>query len=83
MSGKHLKVALASTVVVLIMVPLRSDWSPAMHQWNKAAADVGFLLIAAALAAGPLTRLWKGFDKLTPWARALGIWGGYGPSLTL
>ncbi len=81
--GKHLKVAAVSTAVVLVMVPIRSDWSPAMHPWNKAAADVGFLLIAAALAVGPLERLSKRFKKLAswakalaPWARALGIWGG-------
>ena len=72
---RHIVTAAVTAVVVVVMVPLRSDWSPEMHRWNKAAADVGLLLIIAALAIGPAARLSKGLERLIPWARPLGIWG--------
>lgn len=51
----------------------RSEWV-AMHAWNRAFADVSFLLLFLTLLIGPLSKINHYFHRYIPWRRELGIW---------
>jgi sulfoxide reductase heme-binding subunit YedZ len=71
--GRHVTVALASGLGVLVFEASRSQWAP-MHAWNRAFGDMSFLLLAITMALGPLARLWTPVGRLQSWRRETGIW---------
>jgi len=71
---RHLRSLVLATVLVLIFGWLRPDWSP-MHRWNRAFGDASLVLLAMAMAIGPLARLWRPGTVLLQWRREIGIWG--------
>lgn len=70
---RHVTVALASGLGVLVFAASRSQWAP-MHAWNRAFGDMSFLLLAITMALGPLARLWAPVGRLLSWRRETGIW---------
>jgi sulfoxide reductase heme-binding subunit YedZ len=71
--ARHLVVIAAAALMLWLFAELRGQWSP-MHKWNRAFADVSVVLVAVAMAIGPLARLWRPASAATPWRRELGIW---------
>ncbi len=63
-----------ATFIVLDLLLSRPEWSE-MHRWNRAFGDAGVVLIAFAMALGPLARLWSAARRLLPWRREFGVWG--------
>ncbi|WP_245744695.1 ferric reductase-like transmembrane domain-containing protein [Aliiroseovarius sediminilitoris] len=51
----------------------RAEWS-AMHRWNRAVGDMSIVLVALAMAIGPVSRLWRGSVRFLPYRRELGIY---------
>lgn len=49
------------------------EWVADMRLW-RAVGDASFVLLALALAAGPLAVLWPAARRLVAWRRAFGIW---------
>lgn len=72
--ARHFWVVVLAAVSVLALAGSRAEWSP-MHQWNRAFGDASLLLVALAMAIGPLARLWPGARRFLPWRRELGVWG--------
>ncbi len=72
--SRHLAVILLAVAGTWGFLELRAQWSD-MHRWNRALADVSLLMIAAAMAIGPLARLSSKLRPLLPWRRELGIYG--------
>lgn len=72
--SRHLAVILLAVAGTWGFLELRAQWSD-MHRWNRALADVSLLMIAAAMAIGPLARLSSKLRALLPWRRELGIYG--------
>jgi sulfoxide reductase heme-binding subunit YedZ len=71
---RHVWVVVLAIVAVLALAESRAEWS-AMHRWNRAVGDASVLLLALAMAAGPLTRLRPRARRFLPWRRELGVWG--------
>jgi len=71
---RHLGALVLSALVVYGFAMLRPEWSP-MHRWNRAFGDASLVLIAAVMAMGPLSRLWRVFAATLAWRRELGVWG--------
>lgn len=71
--GRHLLVMAVAAAGMGAALWWREEWAP-MHRWNRAAADTSFLLLAAAMALGPLARLWPKFAVLMAFRRELGIY---------
>lgn len=71
---RHLGVLVLAALVVYLFLLARSQWSP-MHQWNRAFGDASLILVAFAMAIGPVARFLRSARPLLPWRRELGIWG--------
>lgn len=71
---RHLLVLVMAGVGTYVFLESRANWS-AMHQWNRAVGDTGFVLIALSMAIGPLARLNPAMRRMIPWRRELGIYG--------
>lgn len=74
-AARHALLGLGSLLAAYLFRIARLQWHP-MHAWNRAFADVAFLLLVLSLAAGPLARLWPATRALLTWRRELGIWSG-------
>lgn len=72
--ARNFWVVVLSAVSVLALAESRTEWSP-MHLWNRAFGDASLLLVALAMAVGPLARLWSRARRFLPWRRELGVWG--------
>lgn len=72
--ARHLWVVVLAVAGVLAFAESRAEWSP-MHRWNRAVGDMSLVLVALAMAAGPMARLWAWARPLLPWRRELGVWG--------
>ncbi|MDW3178650.1 MAG: ferric reductase-like transmembrane domain-containing protein [Acidimicrobiia bacterium] len=70
---RHVVVAASSASLVGIFWATRSNWESEMRLW-KAVGDASFMLLLAALAAGPIARLMPSARGLLRWRRQLGIW---------
>jgi sulfoxide reductase heme-binding subunit YedZ len=71
---RHLVVLCIAAIGIFIFLESRAEWSP-MHRWNRAVGDVSLVLIALAMAIGPVSRLVARFRTAIPWRRELGIYG--------
>ncbi|MFT5506806.1 MAG: sulfoxide reductase heme-binding subunit YedZ [Gammaproteobacteria bacterium] len=71
---RHLCVVVISIIGVYAFLESRSEWS-AMHRWNRAVGDMSLLMVALAMAVGPLSRLSARCRGLVLWRRELGIYG--------
>ena len=71
---RHLGVIAVSAIATYLFMESRAEWI-AMHRWNRALADTSLVLVALALAAGPMARLWPATVRLLPWRREAGIYG--------
>jgi sulfoxide reductase heme-binding subunit YedZ len=72
--ARHLLVIAFGALAVYLFWESRPDWSP-MHRWNRSFGDASLVLIAVAMAIGPLARFWSAMRRAVPWRRELGIWG--------
>ncbi len=70
---RHVTVILVAAAGSWFFLDSRVEWS-AMHRWNRAFGDMAIVLIAAAMAIGPLSRLWSGLNGFVPWRRECGIY---------
>ena len=70
---RHLGGIILAALVVYLFSEARSEWSP-MHKWNRAFGNASLVLVALAMAIGPLSRLWARATPLLPWRREFGIW---------
>lgn len=70
---QHVGVALLAMFLTYVFWRSRMQWNPEMRFW-RAIGDTAFLLLAIALAIGPLTVLWRQAAPLVKWRRAFGIW---------
>lgn len=70
---RHLGGIVAAALIMYLFAEVRSEWSP-MHKWNRAFGDASLVLVALAMAIGPLARLWARVTPLLPWRREFGIW---------
>jgi methionine sulfoxide reductase heme-binding subunit len=61
-------------MLLSVFAYLHTQWSP-MHRWNRSFGDVSLVLVALAMAIGPLARLWRPAARAIPYRRELGIWG--------
>ena len=71
--ARHLVVILLAVAGTALFLYSRAQWSE-MHRWNRAIGDVSLVLVAMAMMIGPLSRLWRGFSRLLPYRRELGIY---------
>ncbi len=71
---RHLGVLALGAALIWLFAGLRAEWSP-MHRWNRAIGDASLILVAASMALGPLSRLWRRATRWLAWRRELGIWG--------
>lgn len=70
---RHVTIIGFSALGVWLLLESRIEWSP-MHRWNRAIGDMSLLLIAAAMAVGPLSRLSRSVAMILPYRRELGIY---------
>lgn len=70
---RHLVVASISAGLVGVFWSTRPNWVPEMRLW-KAVGDAAFVLLVAALAVGPISRLAPSARGLLRWRRQIGIW---------
>lgn len=71
--ARHVVVALVALNLVWLFWASRPEWDPEMRFW-RAVGDASFVLLAGALAIGPLVRLWPRLRTVVLWRRAVGIW---------
>ena len=64
---------MVSTALVGFFWSTRSQWVSDMRLW-KAVGDAAYVLLLAALAVGPLSKLQPAFRPLLRWRRQIGIW---------
>jgi len=64
-----------SVLAGYLLLISRAEWSE-MHRYNRALGDLSLLLVALAMALGPLSRLSSAriFRKILPYRRELGIY---------
>jgi len=64
-----------SALAGYLLLISRAEWSE-MHRYNRALGDLSLLLVAVAMAIGPLARLSSArfFRRLLPYRRELGIY---------
>ena len=62
---RHTLMGIIGAAVVRLFWLRRPDWSAKMRFW-RAVGDAGFMLLIAALASGPLARLWPNADMKIP-----------------
>ncbi len=72
--SRHLFVLLIAGIGTYAFLESRVQWSE-MHRWNRALGDMSVVLVAMAMAIGPLARLFAVFRKAIPWRREIGIYG--------
>lgn len=70
---RHLAVGLLAFLLGFVFARSRMDWSADMRLW-RAVGDASFVLLALALASGPLAILFPATKALLPWRRPFGIW---------
>lgn len=72
---RHLVIIVISFLAGYLLLISRAEWSP-MHRYNRALGDLSLVLVAIAMAVGPLARLSSAriFRKLLPYRRELGIY---------
>lgn len=70
---RHLAVILLSALGTGLVLYSRNEWSP-MHRWNRAVGDMSLVLVALAMAIGPMSRLWRACLRFLPYRRELGIY---------
>ena len=72
---RHLLVIAISAALGYLLLLSRAEWSE-MHRYNRALGDLSMVLVAVAMALGPLARLSSAriFRKLLPYRRELGIY---------
>ncbi len=70
---RHIGVALLAIFLTYLFWRSRMEWDAEMRLW-RATGDAAFVLLAIALAIGPLTALWHRAAPLVKWRRAFGIW---------
>ncbi len=70
---RHLVVIALAFAGTWLFLYSRGEWS-AMHRWNRAVGDMSFVMVAVAMALGPLSRLWRSTVALLPYRRELGIY---------
>jgi len=70
---RHLVVISLAAVGTALFLYSRAEWSP-MHRWNRAVGDMSLVLLAFAMALGPVSRLWRSSARLLPYRRELGIY---------
>lgn len=73
-TSRHLTAVAVTAVLVAAFSVIHGEWSP-VHRWNRAFGDASFVLVAIAMAIGPLARLWRPATKVLPLRRQLGIYG--------
>ena len=71
---RHLCVVIIAALGTYVFLESRAEWSE-MHRWNRAVGDMSLLLVAVSMVLGPLSRLWRRFQKFIPWRRELGSYG--------
>jgi sulfoxide reductase heme-binding subunit YedZ len=71
---RHIVVLCIAAIGIFGFLESRAEWSP-MHRWNRAVGDMSLVLIAIAMAIGPVSRLVVKFRTAIPWRRELGIYG--------
>ncbi|WP_306258372.1 ferric reductase-like transmembrane domain-containing protein [Pararhizobium sp. IMCC21322] len=70
---RHLIVIVLAVIGTALFLYSRAEWSP-MHRWNRAVGDMSLVLVALAMALGPMSRLWRSFVRWVPYRRELGIY---------
>jgi sulfoxide reductase heme-binding subunit YedZ len=70
---RHLIVVFISVLGTWLFLESRAEWS-AMHRWNRAIGDMSLVLVALAMALGPMARLWRRFTRYLPYRRELGVY---------
>ncbi len=70
---RNLLMGLVVFFLVYLSFLSRSEWVH-MHAWNRAFADVSFLLLVLTLIIGPLCKIHRHFHRFISWRRELGIW---------
>ena len=72
---RHAIVLLLAAGLLYLFLYSRAEWS-SMHRWNRAFGDVSFVLIAAAMVLGPLSRVSERriFRRLLAYRREFGIY---------
>lgn len=72
--ARHILIIGIAAIGVWLFLESRAQWSP-MHRWNRAVGDMSLVLVAAAMALGPLSRLWRPVARVLLFRRELGIYG--------
>ena len=70
---RHLVVIALAALGTAVFLYSRTEWSP-MHRWNRALGDMSLVLVAFAMALGPISRLFRQFVRTLPYRRELGIY---------
>lgn len=73
MGTRHVVVLLVAGSLVGLFWASRPEWVADMRLW-RAVGDAAFVLLAAALALGPVAKLSVSAARLLPWRRQLGVW---------
>lgn len=71
--ARHVGVGLLAALLVGLFWRSRMEWDAEMRLW-RAVGDAAFVLLAFALASGPLAVLWSPAGRLVAWRRAFGVW---------
>ena len=71
--ARHCLVVGLAVALVALALASRAEWSP-MHRWNRALGDASLVMVASAMAIGPLSRLWRPFALVVPFRRELGVY---------
>lgn len=71
--ARHVSVIVLASALLGVFLFSRAEWSP-MHLWNRAFGDVSLVLTAAAMALGPMARLWRKMTRFIAYRRELGIY---------
>lgn len=69
---RHAVVLALAAALVFAFWRSRMEWTPDMRLW-RAVGDASFVLLALALAVGPLAVVWPRARPLVAWRRALGV----------
>ncbi len=70
---RHVGTALAAAILVGAFWMTRPNWVAEMRLW-KAVGDAAYVLLLAALAVGPIAKLFPSTRGWLRWRRLIGIW---------